>query len=36
MVPHPAVVMVREGRARVIRRRQKYADLLKYDVTSKH
>jgi diaminopimelate decarboxylase len=35
MVPHPAVIMVNEGRARVIRRRQKYADLMKYDVMGK-
>jgi diaminopimelate decarboxylase len=33
MVPHPAVVMVRDGKARIIRRRQKYSDLLKYDTT---
>jgi diaminopimelate decarboxylase len=35
MVPHPAIIMVNEGRARVIRRRQKYADLMKYDVMGK-
>ena len=35
MVPHPAVVMVNEGKARVIRRRQKYADLMKYDIMGK-
>lgn len=35
MVPHPAVVMVNEGRARLIRRRQKYSDLMKYDIMGK-
>lgn len=35
MVPHPAIVMVREGKARLIRRRQKYTDLLKYDIMGK-
>jgi len=35
MVPHPAIIMVNESRARVIRRRQKYTDLMKYDVMSK-
>jgi diaminopimelate decarboxylase len=35
MVPHPAIVMVNEGKARLIRRRQKYTDLMKYDVMGK-
>lgn len=35
MVPHPAIILVNEGRARIIRRRQKYADLMKYDVMGK-
>jgi diaminopimelate decarboxylase len=35
MVPHPAIIMVNEGRARIIRRRQKYADLMKYDIMGK-
>ena len=35
MVPLPAVVMVNEGQSRIIRRRQKYADLMKYDVMDK-
>lgn len=35
LVPHPSIIMVNEGRARVIKRRQKYSDLLKYDVMGK-
>lgn len=35
LVPHPAVIMVKEGESRIIRRRQKYADLMKYDTMSK-
>ena len=35
MVPLPAIVMVNEGHARIIRRRQKYADLIKYDLMSR-
>jgi len=35
MVPHPAIVMVNAGRSRIIRRRQKYSDLMKYDVSGK-
>ncbi len=32
MVPKPAIVMVKEGKARLIRRREKYEDLTKLDV----
>ena len=35
MVPHPAIVMVSASRSRIIRRRQKYSDLMKYDVSGK-
>jgi diaminopimelate decarboxylase len=35
MVPHPPIVMVNEGRSRIIRRRQKYSDLMKYDISGK-
>jgi diaminopimelate decarboxylase len=35
MVPHPPIVMVSAGRSRIIRRRQKYSDLMKYDVWGK-
>jgi len=35
MVPHPAIAMLKDGKARIIRKRQKYADLMKYDVMSK-
>ncbi|MEI6185736.1 MAG: diaminopimelate decarboxylase [Dehalococcoidia bacterium] len=35
MVPHPAIVMVSAGRSRIIRRRQKYSDLMKYDISGK-
>jgi len=28
-------LMVKDGRARIIRRRQKYSDLMKYDLVSK-
>lgn len=35
MVPHPAILMVNEGKARLIRRRQKYADLMRYDILGK-
>ena len=35
MVPHPAIIMVKDGRARIIRRRQKYSDLTKFDVIGK-
>lgn len=35
MVPHPAIIMVNESHARIIRRRQKYADLMKYDIMGK-
>jgi diaminopimelate decarboxylase len=32
MVPKPAVVLVKDGKARLIRRREKYQDLMKLDV----
>jgi diaminopimelate decarboxylase len=32
LAPRPAVVMVRDGRARLIRRRESYADLIRADV----
>jgi diaminopimelate decarboxylase len=35
MVPHPPIVMVSAGRSRIIRRGQKYSDLMKYDVLGK-
>ncbi|MGA2158807.1 MAG: diaminopimelate decarboxylase [Dehalococcoidia bacterium] len=35
MVPHPAIAMVKDGKARIIRKRQKYSDLMKYDVMDK-
>ncbi|MGA2366962.1 MAG: diaminopimelate decarboxylase [Dehalococcoidia bacterium] len=35
MVPHPAIAMVKDGKARIIRKRQKYSDLMKYDVMGK-
>jgi diaminopimelate decarboxylase len=31
-VPRPAVVLVREGEARVVRRREPVEDLLRYEV----
>ncbi len=34
MVPHPAIVIVKYGKARTMRKRQKYSDLLKLDVMS--
>jgi len=33
VVPRPAVVLVRDGEARVIRRRESVEDLLRYEVT---
>lgn len=35
MVPFPAIVIVNEGHARIIRRRQKYSDLMKYDLMTR-
>ena len=35
MVPHPPIIMVSDGRSRIIRRRQKYSDLMKYDASGK-
>ncbi len=35
MVPHPAIAMVKDGKSRIIRKRQKYSDLMKYDVMGK-
>jgi len=32
MVPRPAIIMVKEGKARLIRKREKYQDLMKLDV----
>jgi hypothetical protein len=34
-VPHPPIVMVSAGKSRIIRRGQKYSDLMKYDVAGK-
>lgn len=34
MVPHPAVIMVKDKKSRIIRRRQKYTDLLRLDAKS--
>jgi diaminopimelate decarboxylase len=31
-LPRPAIVMVKEGRARLIRRRETYQDLMSLDV----
>jgi len=35
MVPHPAIVMVNGGKARIMRKKQKYSDLMRYDVINK-
>jgi len=35
MVPHPPIVMVSAGKSKIIRRGQKYSDLMKYDVLGK-
>ena len=33
LVPRPAIVMVKDGQARLIRRRETYDDLMRHDVT---
>jgi diaminopimelate decarboxylase len=32
MVPRPAIAMVKDGRARLIRKRETYKDLMRLDV----
>jgi len=32
-VPRPAIVMVKKGRARLVRRRETYQDLMNLDLT---
>jgi len=33
MVPRPAIAMVKDGEARLIRKRERYKDLLRLDIT---